>query len=304
MKFREQPLFFECEGDELLGIVTVPASLGPLGVVIVVGGPQYRVGSHRQFVLLARELAARGVPTLRFDYRGMGDSDGAHPGFEQTGDDIKAAIDAFFVAKPALLEVILWGLCDGGAAAMLYAARDPRVTGLVVLNPWMRTAAGEARAYLRHYYVSRLVDHAFWCKVLTFRFDAVASVRSLAAFLYRALAAGGWSADAKTSDVPEATSATLPNRMAAGLRGFGGPVLLVLSGNDLVAQEFTDRASAAEWRGLLGADRVTRRDLPAANHTFSRAEWRDEVSRLTLSWITANFPPSARRREAARQVTS
>src|SRR5690349_24048098 len=52
------------------------------GVLLVVGGPQYRVGSHRQFALLCRRLAGRGVPALRFDYRGMGDADGAARTFE------------------------------------------------------------------------------------------------------------------------------------------------------------------------------------------------------------------------------
>ncbi|KAB8057318.1 hydrolase 1, exosortase A system-associated, partial [Janthinobacterium violaceinigrum] len=58
----------------LVGILSLPAAPGPRGVLIVTGGPQYRVGSHRQFVLLARALAAQGVPVLRFDLRGMGDS--------------------------------------------------------------------------------------------------------------------------------------------------------------------------------------------------------------------------------------
>jgi alpha/beta superfamily hydrolase len=46
-------------------------------VLVIVGGPQYRAGSHRQFTLLARSLAEQGFAVLRFDYRGMGDSTGA-----------------------------------------------------------------------------------------------------------------------------------------------------------------------------------------------------------------------------------
>ena len=71
----EFPVVFSCGGDQLVGMVHPAAAR--LGVVIVVGGPQYRVGSHRQFVLMARDLAREGYPVLRFDYRGMGDSDGA-----------------------------------------------------------------------------------------------------------------------------------------------------------------------------------------------------------------------------------
>ncbi|HBZ05431.1 MAG TPA: hydrolase 1, exosortase A system-associated, partial [Massilia sp.] len=49
-----------CRGAWLYGIVSLPAAPHPRGVLIVVGGPQYRAGSHRQFTLLARDLAAAG----------------------------------------------------------------------------------------------------------------------------------------------------------------------------------------------------------------------------------------------------
>ncbi|MFB1029241.1 MAG: hydrolase 1, exosortase A system-associated, partial [Thauera sp.] len=74
---REIAQIFPCEGEELIGILALPeTAVTRLGVLVVVGGPQYRVGSHRQFVLLARALAKSGVPCMRFDYRGMGDATG------------------------------------------------------------------------------------------------------------------------------------------------------------------------------------------------------------------------------------
>ena len=54
---REIPLAFPCQQDSLIGILHRPERPRRTGVVIVVGGPQYRVGSHRQFTLLARYLA-------------------------------------------------------------------------------------------------------------------------------------------------------------------------------------------------------------------------------------------------------
>ncbi|MEO7385660.1 MAG: hydrolase 1, exosortase A system-associated, partial [Gammaproteobacteria bacterium] len=78
----ERVVTFTCEGDTLIGILHEALVPATRGVLIVVGGPQYRIGSHRQFVLLARDLARQGIPILRFDYRGMGDSDGRFRGFE------------------------------------------------------------------------------------------------------------------------------------------------------------------------------------------------------------------------------
>ena len=75
-------------------------------------------------------------------------------------------------------------------------------------------------------------------------------------------------------------------RMEDGLRKFRGKVLLILSGNDLTAQEFKDFvAGSARWRRLLESDRVTRRDLPEANHTFGRRDWREQVERWTGAWV-------------------
>jgi len=81
MPSHEQVVVYECQGQRCVGLVHAPGAAS-IGVVIVVGGPQYRVGSHRQFLLLARSLAADGVPVLRFDYRGMGDSEGDIRDFE------------------------------------------------------------------------------------------------------------------------------------------------------------------------------------------------------------------------------
>ena len=74
--------------------------------------------------------------------------------------------------------------------------------------------------------------------------------------------------------------------MAAGWRGFKGRVLLILSGQDLTAKEFLDTvARSGDWQKMLRAPRVTRHDLAAADHTFSRREWRDQVTRWTAAWM-------------------
>lgn len=274
----ETPLVFDCGGDALLGILHGTASPAPQrAVVLVVGGPQYRVGSHRQFVLLARDLAAAGVPVLRFDYRGMGDSEGELRDFADVGRDIAAAMDALQQSLPSVTEVVLWGLCDAASAIAFYAWRDPRVTGLVLVNPWVRTQAGEARAVLRHYYLKRLMTADFWRKLLRGGLRLGRSMREI-----RDLRRQSRSGDA--DGLPEGSD--LPARMLHGLQRFDGRVLLVLSGNDLVAREFVDHArQAAGWNDWLRSQQVTRQDLVEADHTFSRHAWRGQVSTWTKEWL-------------------
>lgn len=282
----ERCFAIDCAGERLPAILHPGAPGAARGVLVVVGGPQTRVGSHRQFVLLARQLAAAGVPVLRFDYRGMGDADGEARSFEDVDADLAAACAAFRRESPGLGEIVIWGLCDAASAALFHAWRAPQgIAGLVLLNPWVRTDTGEARAYLGHYYRRRLLSAAPWKKMLRGEFDFRGSLRSAFGLLRRALARTPADTQAGGADDPTLGLA-LPARMAECLRRFHGPVLLVLSGDDLTAAEFRDCVQqSAQWQALLAEARVTRRELAGANHTFSRRVWRDAVAGWTLEWL-------------------
>lgn len=278
----ERGLVFDCKGQQLCGILHPADQATTQGVLLVVGGPQYRVGSHRQFVLLARALAAQGIPVLRFDYRGMGDSEGELRDFEAVSEDIEAAIDRFQSELPAIKRVTIWGLCDAASAAAFYGWQDPRVSALVLLNPWVRTDAGEARVYLKHYYLQRLLQGDFWRKLLRLKWNPLDSLGSLWCFFRQAV--GGASTRSVRHDMPAGLG--LPQRMLFGLQRFEGPVLLILSGRDLTAQEFKDlTASDTAWSSWLAGPEVERRDLAEADHTFSSRVWRDQVAQWTVDWI-------------------
>jgi exosortase A-associated hydrolase 1 len=270
----------------LYGVLTMPGRASQRGILIVVGGPQYRAGSHRQFTLLARSLAAQGTAVMRFDYRGMGDSEGDARTFEDVDDDIRHAIDQFQAHIPELREVVIWGLCDAASAASFYSHRDPRVTGLVLLNPWVRTEQSVAATYLKHYYARQLFSRQLWSKIIRFRFDYIGSARSLLGFVGAALPTSAARSNAGRARGTATKAASLPERMLDGLRQFRGRILIILSGNDLTAKEFSDLTEASpEWRRLLDSSRVQRRVLPQANHTFSQRDWRDQVTEWTKDWI-------------------
>ncbi len=282
----EQTLAFECRGDMLTGILTHPAeatnvngSRQEIGMVVVVGGPQYRIGSHRQFLLLARSLAATGIAVLRFDVRGMGDSTGAPQPFDQIAPDIAAAIDALQQHAPQVRRVALWGLCDGASAALLYCQEsgDPRVAGLCLLNPWVRSEVSLARAHVKYYYFQRLQQREFWAKLLSGQV-AWAALTSLARNIHHAF----------SPRKPPATQSSLPfqERMALAWQSFESPMLLMLSGNDLTAQEFLEYVSATPaWNGALRKAQLTRHDEPQADHTFSQRRFDPIVAACTRGLI-------------------
>ena len=279
VSYSERAVAFDCFGERLVGVLAEPETSTDVGVVVVVGGPQYRVGSHRQFVSLARTLAAAGVAVLRFDYRGMGDSTGSGRSFDDVVPDIAAAIDVL-AAVGRIRRIVLWGLCDAASAALLYcqATCDTRVAGIVLLNPWVRSEATIAKTHLKHYYRQRFRQKEFWAKIAHGDMNVAAAVRSLARNI--AAARSGRSA----ARIPDAV--TFQDRMADGLEACAAPVLILLSGRDLTASEFMEWVRGSHrWRSLLDRADVERRDIAEADHTFSDTQWRTEAEQHTLDWL-------------------
>jgi alpha-beta hydrolase superfamily lysophospholipase len=112
---------------------------------------------------------------MRFDYRGMGDSEGAMRTFRERRATTCAPPSTVSSPKCRPAEVVLWGLCDGASAPRMYAPQDARVAGLVLLNPWVRTEEGAARATIKHYYKDRLLDPRLWKKIASGQFEWVRS---------------------------------------------------------------------------------------------------------------------------------
>lgn len=259
----EAVLTIGAPGGELIGVLAHPrpGAARPTGVVIVVGGPQTRVGSHRQFVLMARALAQAGYPCLRFDYTGMGDSPGPMPDFERAGPDIRRACDALVEALPACRRIVLWGLCDGASAALLHAQGDPRIAAVIAANPWARSEATRSAALVTSHYGSRLRSPEFWRKLATGKIDVLASAREALGHAWRSRRARGKSA--------ASADAGLPTRLARVLASPRPPVRLQLSGNDLTAAEFEIAMKPA---GVLEGSNVSALRLAQADHTFSAPE--------------------------------
>jgi uncharacterized protein len=273
--WQEHAHIFPCEGERLLGIATLPHAIDDAGVLIIVGGPQYRAGSHRQFTLLARQLAEDGIASFRFDYRGMGDSEGAARTFESVDRDIRAAIDAFTELQPEIKRVVLWGLCDAASAALMYGASDTRVAGMVLLNPWVHSESAEAKARLRLYYPARIFDASFWRKVFRLEFAFRAAFKEFAGFIRMG---------ARSS---HGEGQSFIQRMLEGLESYQGKILILLSGHDdLTVQEFSTLINQnPDWCRACQAPQLSSLTLHGATHTFSSHQWRVQVGAWTSTWI-------------------
>lgn len=197
--------------DGLFGITTEavdPNRRSQIGIVLLNIGANYHIGSNRMYVHMARALAEQGVQVLRMDFSGMGESRLTGAGKE---NDVyasrfmsEARSGVGFLSERGAQRIILMGLCSGAYVAYHTATADPRVSGVVLVNPltfhWtegdslevrMRKSFGSTEQYKR-----RLFQYDTWRRLLQGKIGVVAisselarRVRSRAAFKARWLAA-------------------------------------------------------------------------------------------------------------------
>lgn len=281
MNVEEIPLSFDCEGSTLIGVLHLPEVAQHVGVLTVVaGGPQYRAGVGRQLVTLGRELAAGGVPVLRFDHRGLGDSVGDFQGFEHIEKDLQAAIKAFKGKIPTLESIVLWGGCDAASAVMIHACKCPEVSGMILGNPFVSSAQTKA-AVIRQHYFRRIFERTFWVKLIALKYNPFVYIAdAIKAAFARARINNDSSADRDDQHLP------FQRRMLAGLQKFEGDVLLLMSGKSLVSREFDELMQREpEWKLALEECSYQRVDLEDADQAFSTERARESITIAAREWL-------------------
>jgi len=115
---REEAVLFGIE-TPLVGVLTFPAESaepnGSPGAILLNAGIISRVGPNRVYVKLARNLAALGLPVLRFDLSGIGDSPARRdhlPFYRSAVSETKEAMD-YVTLVTGVEQFVLMGICSG-----------------------------------------------------------------------------------------------------------------------------------------------------------------------------------------------
>lgn len=247
-------ILFACEGAALAG--TIDPADGETGLLIVTGGKEVRAGAWSGQALLAARIAAAGFPVLRFDRRGIGDSDGPPGDFRTSAPDIAAALAAFRKECPALTRIVAMGNCDGASALMLTGGDG--CDGLILSNPWTIENDDDAPPpeALRGHYASRLKDPAALLRLLRGGVNLRGLFRSLLGALKPAPPPTGLAQD-----------------MKEGLARYSGEVRLLVATRDRTAQAFL-----AAWN----KQDPRLRTCANATHSFVEAEARDWLEAQVL----------------------
>jgi uncharacterized protein len=128
MPLNEHSIQFEVNGQRLWGMLHLPLEVTqPVPTVLMLHGfTGQRLEPHRLFLLLSRQFAEHGIASLRFDFRGSGESEGT---FDQMTvarevEDVVAAYH-FLKSRPEVdgSRLGLMGLSMGGMVSALSVAQ-------------------------------------------------------------------------------------------------------------------------------------------------------------------------------------
>lgn len=305
---REAIVFPNRDGLKLFGILHRPTGVPEreVGIIFLSPGVKSRVAPHRLYVKMTESLLRQGYPVLRFDFFGLGDSEGELPEKElvdlyatvQDGryiDDTLCAMD-WMEERLGLRKFVLAGLCGGALTGLFAAAKDRRAQGVLGLGLPValdgRTAdaselmtEGQLRV-IGHTYLQKLFRLDAWIRFLTFKTD------------YRML----WRAVSRrirgpsVLQKPAATitpGSNLNPMFTAAFSEFlsnDGALMLVFSGADRLAWEFEEKFARPHAKRIQSLrDRCEVHTVHNANHILSSPEWRREAQGVADAWLARHF---------------
>lgn len=252
---QEIPVVFRSNGEQIVGMLHRPRGRATCPAALFLHGfTGSKQETHRLFVHAARDLAARGIASLRIDFRGSGDSAGSFEQMCVTSEvaDARAAL-RWLRRQPGIdpNRIALVGLSLGGLVSSLTQAGDRKLKALVLWNPVVQPVK-----------LRDLLIHPAQEKAL--RRTGFADL-------------GGWQVCRKFCR-ELATIRSLPQlcRTRCAVR--------IIQGDQDKA--VPPAAANATYAAMRKAGReVDLQMLPGVDHCFSNIPAMDEVIRLTSEWL-------------------
>ncbi|MCX7886823.1 MAG: alpha/beta fold hydrolase [Verrucomicrobiae bacterium] len=256
----EKPVLFECKGQQIVGMLHLPDGRNKVpGVLLLHGFTGHKAEIHRMFVKLSRRLMAQGIGSLRFDFRGCGDSGGEFEEMTLRTKICDAVTALKFLCRQKRVDakrIALVGLSLGGAIAAHVVGREKTpIRSLVLISP-VAEGAGILDELATPEAVASLAQTG-----ITDYFGNLVGVQFIRQF-----------ADMK------------PLREVVKCQC---PVLLIHGEKDeTVPAGHSDLYEEA----LRNAGRTVKKVIvPDADHTFNRHRWEERVLSETVNWLVATL---------------
>jgi alpha/beta superfamily hydrolase len=129
----ESPVTFHCSDLSLEGLIALPAQAAAGAAVVCHPHPMYGGSMYNNVVEAALDALWRcSYATLRFNFRGVGTSEGEYEGGEGEVEDARAAA-SFLRERSGLAKVTLAGYSFGAAMAVPAGLADPAVDRVIAI---------------------------------------------------------------------------------------------------------------------------------------------------------------------------
>ena len=308
-------------GDEgLFGVLCEPRTGSARGPIFLITNTSAssRVGDSRLSVRMARELARRGVASLRFDARGRGDSPAA-PGVVQsdtafgriynpiaTDDTVLAAR---WLARQGYKSIFALGVCSGAYHALKAAVVENAIMGVVTVNlPTFKKPADVAPDGLRQATHNSMAGYGFsmldpqkWKAILRGEKQVMRMLRFMMGYMMtrgRSRVVDVLRLDRLSQTPPEL--ATEPRPIMRALAAKGVRTVLVYgaydAGMDLIAAHFGKQGAR-----LSRFPSVRMAIFPNVDHSLFMPIGSAQVIALCESVVKEMISPVADRAFAARE---
>ena len=135
---KEINLSFPCGDLSLEGVLNMPGGKGPLAAVVVCHPHPIYGGDMNNNVVVAvcNALALKGIASFRFNFRGVGRSEGRFVQGLGEQEDIRAAVSSLRMAEDIDMDRIgLVGYSFGAGVALSVAPGDERVQAVAAISP-------------------------------------------------------------------------------------------------------------------------------------------------------------------------
>lgn len=307
--------FLNRKGIRLFGIFHLPQAAERSGIAVILLSPgvKMRTGPHLLYKRMAEMFTGLGLPVLRFDFFGLGDSEG-HMDEKQLADVynhmevgrfVDDAIDAmdWMQVKYGFSRFIMSGLCGGAISGLLAGSRDKRVAGLLGLGitPVLASKAADPALYmtvgqlteLRKGYIRKLIDPKSIWRALTLQSDFRLAWKSLIAPLrsrWEQKSCGLATLENGTGRPADDNANPLFPPAFFEMTSSERPVLLIFSGADRLNWEFQEKFVSRHGERLKSVQGMYEvHIIPNANHILSFREWEKEMLDVSKDWLGRRF---------------
>ena len=294
-------------GLKLFGTLHLPAVRRAHlpAVVLLSPGVKMRVGPGRLYVPLTEMLVAEGYLVLRFDFFGLGDSEGD---LEETmladvynNIEVGRYVDDTLCALKWLRQhqgckrFVLGGLCGGAITALLAAERDASIEGLLSVGMTVTLASNAAAPgkfltdaeleWRRRLYLRKMLQTKYWLRFLTFRSEYGVIWHAMKRAIFKPAVKPVAVTPGAPVEQRGNANPLFPKAFLAFL-GRGGKALMLFSEKDRLLSEYQEKFVTPYAQTLEPhLKQLHQHVVPSANHVLSLREWQQELVDVSRQWL-------------------